>query len=63
MATIPQRLRKGDTIGVVSPSTPVTPGLIEQLRNGVHFLENLGFTVVLTIVASLRREQSFVVLA
>jgi muramoyltetrapeptide carboxypeptidase len=39
-------LSPGDTIGVVSPSTPVEPDS-PQLANGVRFLEGLGFKVVL----------------
>jgi muramoyltetrapeptide carboxypeptidase len=41
-----QKLSPGDTIGVVSPSTPVEPGN-PQLTNGVRFLEGLGFKVIL----------------
>jgi muramoyltetrapeptide carboxypeptidase len=40
------KLSLGDTIGVVSPSTPVEPGN-PQLANGVRFLEGLGFKVIL----------------
>ena len=39
-------LSPGDTIGVVSPSTPVEPDN-QQLANGVRFLEGLGFKVIL----------------
>lgn len=47
MMVIPQKLNKGDTVGVVSPSTPVTQELRGQLENGITFLENLGMKVVL----------------
>jgi muramoyltetrapeptide carboxypeptidase len=40
-------LSPGDTIGVVSPSTPVEPGN-QQLANGVRLLERLGFKVILS---------------
>lgn len=40
------KLIPGDTIGVVSPSTPVEPGN-PQLANGVRVLEDLGFKVIL----------------
>ncbi|MBI5298603.1 MAG: hypothetical protein HY869_24270 [Chloroflexi bacterium] len=40
---LPPRLRPGDTIGIVSPSTPVNVELDGQFRNGVRFLESLGF--------------------
>ena len=41
-----QKLSPGDTIGVVSPSTPVEPDN-QQLANGVRFLEGLGFKAIL----------------
>jgi len=44
---IPMRLKAGDAIGVVSPSTPVTDELDEQFRHGVEFLESLGFRLVI----------------
>jgi muramoyltetrapeptide carboxypeptidase len=43
---LPPKLTPGDTIGVVSPSTPVEPDN-PQLANGVRFLESLGFKVLL----------------
>jgi muramoyltetrapeptide carboxypeptidase len=43
MALIPRRLSKGDAIGIVSPSSPVTGELAQQLKKGVEFLERLGF--------------------
>jgi muramoyltetrapeptide carboxypeptidase len=46
-ALIPMRLKAGDAIGIVSPSTPVTDELDEQFRNGVEFLESLGFKPVI----------------
>jgi muramoyltetrapeptide carboxypeptidase len=46
-ALIPMRLKAGDAIGIVSPSTPVTGELEEQFRRGVDFLESLGFRPVI----------------
>jgi muramoyltetrapeptide carboxypeptidase len=48
-ALIPMRLKAGDAIGIVSPSTPVTDELDEdeQFRRGVEFLESLGFKPVI----------------
>jgi len=46
MAVIPRRLSPGDAIGIVSPSTPVTPELADQFKRGREFLEALGFNVV-----------------
>ncbi|MBU3913669.1 MAG: LD-carboxypeptidase [Nanoarchaeota archaeon] len=44
----PQKLQKGDTIGVVSPSEPIeNPETDEQFKSGVKFLENLGFKIKL----------------
>jgi muramoyltetrapeptide carboxypeptidase len=44
---IPERLKLGDTIGVVSPSDPVTPAIKQQLEAGIKFLKNQGFNVEL----------------
>jgi muramoyltetrapeptide carboxypeptidase len=46
MTLIPERLKVGDKIGVVSPSTPVTQDLMGQFNHGVSFLKSLGFGVV-----------------
>lgn len=42
---LPRRLQPGDTIGVVSPSDPVTEEKRGQLDRGVAFLDSLGFKV------------------
>jgi len=42
---LPPRLRAGDVIGVVAPSTPVGPALQGQLDHGSAFLRSLGFEV------------------
>lgn len=47
MVKIPGKLSKGDTIGIVSPSTPVTDELAGQFNKGVTFLESHGFNVVI----------------
>ena len=41
-----RRLKQGDRLGIVSPSTPVTPEMEGQFLKGVSFLEDLGFAVV-----------------
>jgi muramoyltetrapeptide carboxypeptidase len=46
MLMIPKKLCKGDAVGVVSPSSPVTQELMGQFKQGVKFLENLGFIVM-----------------
>ena len=46
MTMIPEKLEKGDAVGVVSPSSPVTQELAGQFEEGIAFLEKLGFKVV-----------------
>ena len=41
----PPRLRPGDTIGIVSPSWGGAGAFPHRLRNGVRYLESLGFKV------------------
>jgi len=43
---IATRLKKGDKIGIVSPSNPVAQDDV-QLKNGVKFITEMGFEVVL----------------
>lgn len=42
MRTLPERLKRGDTVGVISPSSP--PNL-ENLKRALPFLEELGLKV------------------
>ena len=42
---IPEKLRKGDTIGVVAPSSPIINENIDELNNAKQIAENLGFKV------------------
>ncbi len=44
---VPPRLEKGDTIGVVSPSSGVTKDLKPQFHIRIKFLKSLGFRVTL----------------
>jgi muramoyltetrapeptide carboxypeptidase len=46
MTILPKKLSPGDAIGIVSPSTPVTPDLAGQFKVGVAFLEAHGFKVM-----------------
>ena len=41
-------LNKGDTIGIVSPSAPVTDELKEQFNKGLKVLEDMGFNILLS---------------
>lgn len=43
----PKALRKGDTIGVISPAGPITGGHIKHLEDGLMKLKNLGYKIVL----------------
>lgn len=47
MTLIPGKLKRGDTVGIVSPSTPVGEEFAEQLEKGVAFWEFLGFNVLI----------------
>jgi len=44
---IPQKLAKGDTIGVVAPSDPISPEQESRLKAGCAYLEKMGFNVLL----------------
>lgn len=48
MHILPARLKAGDTIGIVSPSSPVTDDQKQQLNAGVKKLESLGFKTKLS---------------
>src|SRR5487761_487347 len=41
----PSRLAKGDTIGIISPSSPHAGMIPERFRRGVKALEDLGYRV------------------
>lgn len=43
---IPERLKKGDTIGVVAPSDPVIGKSIEEIKRAREIIEKLGFKVI-----------------
>lgn len=47
MTIIPKKLNKGDTIGIVSPSAPVTQESVGQLEEGIAFLARHGFNVII----------------
>lgn len=38
-------LKKGDTIGVIAQSEPVTKDIMEQINNSVKLMEELGIKV------------------
>lgn len=42
---IPNRLKKGDTIGVIAPSSPVTPDKIEDIEKSKELMERAGYKV------------------
>lgn len=42
------KLNKGDTIGIVSPSAPIIEDLKEQFERGLQAIKNMGFKVKLS---------------
>lgn len=40
---LPERLKKGDTIGIVAPSNPIIGENIEEIQKAKEIIENLGF--------------------
>ena len=40
-----KKLKLGDTIGIISPSAPVTEDLKEQLEKGINVFESFGFNL------------------
>lgn len=42
------KLNIGDTIGIISPSAPVTEDLKQQFHKGLQVFENMGFKVILS---------------
>lgn len=55
---LPERLRPGGTIGIVSPSAAVVPGLRPQLDSGIDALERLGYSTKLGKNALLNHQES-----
>ena len=43
----PKKLNKGDTVGIISPSEPITDDLREQFDKGLLALKRLGLKVKL----------------
>ena len=44
----PERLKKGDTIGIIAPSNPITERYKEYLNNSIKIFENMGFNIKLS---------------
>lgn len=42
---IPERLKKGDTIGLIAPSSPVEKDDLEVINNSIMLMESSGFNV------------------
>ena len=40
---IPEKLKIGDTIGVIAPSSPIVGDNIEELNKAKKIIEKLGF--------------------
>ena len=45
MMIIPQKLKNGDTIGVIAPSSPIVGDNVEELNQAKKIIEKLGFKV------------------
>ena len=49
---LPPRLRPGDTIGIITPSAPISsspsPEPMKELERGINFLQDLDFKVALS---------------
>lgn len=43
---IPESLKKGDKIGIIAPSSPVTEDSIEAINNSILLMEGSGFNIV-----------------
>ena len=42
---IPEKLKKGDTIGIVAPSNPIIGDNVEEIKKAKKIIEDLGFKV------------------
>ena len=42
---IPERLKKGDTIGLIAPSSPVQKEDLETINNSIMLMESAGFNI------------------
>ena len=42
---VPEKLKKGDLIGVVAPASPIIGDNIEEIQNAKKIIENLGYKV------------------
>jgi muramoyltetrapeptide carboxypeptidase len=43
---IPNKLIKGDKIGVIAPSSPITEDKLEDINNSIALMEASGFEIV-----------------
>ena len=49
---IPEKLKIGDTIGVIAPSSPIIGDNVEELNQAKKIIENLGFKVNIISIPS-----------
>ena len=42
---IPEKLKKGDTIGLIAPSSPVLKEDLETINNSIMLMESVGFKI------------------
>ena len=43
---IPNKLKKGDKIGIIAPSSPITESNLEDINNAITLMEGTGFEIV-----------------
>ena len=43
---IPERLKKGDKIGIIAPSSPIIPDKLEDINNSITLMEGSSFEIV-----------------
>lgn len=43
---VPSRLKKGDKIGIIAPSSPITEEKLEDINNSITLMEGSGFEIV-----------------
>lgn len=45
--TIPNRLKKGDTLGIISPSAGLAPFAMHRINNAVKYFKDMGYKVII----------------
>ncbi|MEY3902819.1 MAG: hypothetical protein RL189_2125, partial [Pseudomonadota bacterium] len=56
---VPRRLRKGDTIGIFTPSVPAYQHNLGLFENGIRNLQKMGFSVKLGTLTAAHAAQGY----